>query len=376
MRTCVITRGVKMIKKDKNFPKYVQIAEHFKALILSDNIILGDKLLSESEIVEKFKVSRHTARQALMQLEKEGFIYKEKGRGAFCCYKQKKEGNKNIAVLTTYISNYIFPDIICGIEEVLSASGYTLSLFNTNNDKLKEAEYLNKILDGEISGLIVEPTMSALENTNLSLYEELEKRKLPLVMINAKYEEINSAYVIMDDVEGGYALTKYLIQMGHRDIAGIFKYDDLQGVNRQQGYMKALSEFGIDCKDEYLLKYATVEEEFLPYEFVSNLLRRGNKPTAIVCYNDQTAFYVMQAVRDAGLKVPEEISVVGYDDSDIATATEMKLTTVKHPKSEMGKRVARFLINIIENSEEKPYHIYKPELIVRNSATIPKVKKE
>ena len=84
----------------------------------------------------------------------------------------------------------------------------------------------------------------------------------------------------------------------------------------------------------------------------------------------------MQAVRDAGLKVPEEISVVGYDDSDIATATEMKLTTVRHPKSEMGKRVARFLINIIENSEEKPYHIYKPELIVRNSATIPKVKKE
>jgi len=363
-----------MIKKDENLPKYVQISEHFKSLILSGDIILGDKLLSESEIVEKFEVSRHTARQALMQLEKDGFIHKEQGRGTFCCYKQKKDGNKNIAVLTTYISNYIFPPIISGIEEVLSAAGYTLSLFNTNNEKQKEGEYLNKIIDGDIDGLIVEPTMSALENINLPLYKELEKRKLPFIMINAKYDEINPAYVIMDDVEGGYALTKYLIQMGHSDIAGIFKCDDLQGINRQEGYIKALAEFGIDSKSEYIGKYVTGEEEFLPYEFASNLLRRNNKPTAIVCYNDQIAFYVLQAVRDAGLKVPEDISIVGYDDSDIATATEVKLTTVRHPKSEMGKRVARFLINIVENNEEKPYYIYKPELIVRNSATIPKLR--
>ena len=363
-----------MIKKDENLPKYVQISEHFKELIQSGDIVLGDKLLSESEIVEKFKVSRHTARQALMQLEKDGFIYKEQGRGAFCCYKQRKDGNKNIAVLTTYISNYIFPPIISGIEEVLSAAGYTLSLFNTNNEKQKEGEYLNKILNGDIDGLIVEPTMSALENTNLSLYKELENRKLPFIMINAKYDEINPSYVIMDDVEGGFELTKYLIQMGHKDIAGIFKCDDLQGVNRQEGYAKALSEFGIEFKGEYIGRYVTGEEEFLPYEFTRNLLRRSNKPTAIVCYNDQIAFYVMQAIKDAGLKVPEDISIVGYDDSDIATAAEIKLTTVRHPKSEMGKRVARFLINIIENNEERPYYIYKPELVVRNSATIPKIR--
>jgi GntR family transcriptional regulator of arabinose operon len=370
-----VTRGVKMINEDKNLPKYVQIFEHFKELIYSQAIVLGDKLPSESEIVQKFKVSRHTARQALMQLEKDGFIYKEQGRGTFCCYKLKKDGSKNIAVLTTYISNYIFPEIISGIEEVLSASGYTLSLFNTNNEKQKEGLYLNKILDSDIEGLILEPTISALENTNLAFYKELEERKLPFIMINAKYDEINPAYVVMDDVEGGYALTKYLIQMGHRDIAGIFKCDDLQGKNRQEGYMKALSEFGIDSKSQYILRYVTGEEEFLPYEFASNLLRRDNKPTSIVCYNDQIAFYVLQAIRDAGLKVPEDISIVGYDDSDIATATEVKLTTVRHPKAEMGKRVARFLINIIENDEEKPYYIYKPELIVRNSATIPKVKK-
>lgn len=361
-----------MINKDDSLPKYVQISEYFKAKIKAGEIIAGDKLLSESEIVGKFNVSRHTVRQALMQLEKENFIYKEQGRGAFCNYRNKSDTMKNIAVLTTYISNYIFPPIISGIEEVLSSAGYTLTLFNTNNDKQKEAEYLKKIIDSDTVGLIIEPTMSALENINLALYKELEEKNIPYIMINAKYDEISPAYVVMDDSLGGYNLTKYLIQMGHKNIAGIFKYDDLQGVKRQEGYLRALTESGIEFRDEYVGSYATGEEVFLPYEFTGNLLRKNKRPTAIVCYNDQIAFYVLQAIRDAGLKIPEDISIVGYDDSDIAMASEVKLTTIRHPKAEMGKRVARFLINMIEKEEEKPFYIYKPELIVRNSASVPK----
>ncbi len=362
-----------MMNKGKNIPKYIQISEYFKDQIKSGKILSGDKLLSESEIIEKFKVSRHTVRQALMNLEKEGFIYKEQGRGAFCCYKEKKNEKKTIAVITTYISNYIFPSIISGIEEVLSSSGYELTLFNTNNNKEKEGEYLNRIINSDVAGLIVEPTMSALSNINLPYYQELKKRNLPFIMINAKYDEIDPPFVIIDDVEGGYTLTKYLIQIGHKEIAGIFKCDDLQGVKRLEGYAKALKESGIELKEEYICRYTTGEEEFRPYEFTSNLLRRSQKPTAVVCYNDQIAFCVLQSVRDAGITVPGDISIVGYDDSDIATATETKLTTIVHPKVEMGKRAARFLINIIEKKEEKPFYIYQPELIVRNSSASPKL---
>lgn len=360
-----------MINGDSNLPKYIQIAEYFKAEIKAGRIIINDRILSESEIVEKFGVSRHTVRQALMLLENEGFIYREQGRGAFCCYEEKIDINKNVAVLTTYISNYIFPPIISGIEEVLSLSGYTLTLFNTNNLKDREGEYLRRIIDSNISGMIVEPTMSAIPNVNLELYKELDAKNIPYIMINAKYEDIDPAFVVMDDIEGGYLITKYLIQMGHRDIAGIFKQDDLQGVNRSKGYEKALAEFGLEYRDEFVGGYSTGEESFLPYEFTSNLLRKNKRPSAIVCYNDQIAFDVQQAIRDFGLKIPEDISVAGYDDSDIATAAEVKLTTIKHPKEDMGKRAARFLINMIEKREEKPFYVYKPELIVRNSASVP-----
>lgn len=358
------------MSSEEKTPKYMQIAEYFKREILEGNISPGEKLLSENEIVEKFKVSRHTVRQALMELEKGKYIYKEQGKGTFCSYLQKdnKGNKKTIAVLTTYISNYIFPSIISGIEDVLSSSGYSLLLFNTNNEKNKEGEYLQKIMEHDVVGLIVEPTMSALPNVNLEYYKQLNSKKIPFIMINANYEQLNAPYVVMDDIEGGYALTKYLIQLGHRNIAGIFKNDDLQGINRKLGYCKALSEFSIPINESIIGKYETREEVFSVYEFTSNLLRKNDRPTAIVCYNDQVAIHALQAIRDEGLRVPEDISIVSYDDSYIATATEVKLTTVRHPKDEMGRRAARFLVDIIEGRVEKPYYVYKPELIVRNSA--------
>jgi len=356
-----------MIKNTGRLTKYIKIAEYFKAEITAGNINTGEQLLTENEIAAKFQVSRHTVRQALMELEKGGYIYKEQGKGTFCSPKNKNTKKKTIAVLTTYISNYIFPSIISGIEEVLSAEGYNLMLLNTNNEKQKEADYLQKIIDNDVAGLIVEPTMSAYKNVNLNLYKELEQKGIPYIMINAKYDELDSAYVVMDDVEGGYLLTKYLLQLGHRKIAGIFKQDDLQGVNRQLGYKKALEEFGINYNSDFINSYVTKENTFAPYEFTSNLIDRSERPTAIICYNDQIAMYVQQAIKDAGLQIPEDISVTGYDDSDIAMRTELKFTTVAHPKEDMGRRAARLLINMILGKVKKPIYVYKPELIVRYS---------
>lgn len=341
---------------NEKLPKYMQVAEYFKEIINSKKVEYGEKLPSESEIMEQFKVSRHTVRQALMNLERDGYVYKEHGRGSFCCFRENRsdENKKTIAVITTYISNYIFPHIIRGVEEVLSLAGYMLTLFNTNNEKQKEQEYLQKVIqDDNVVGLIIEPTMSALENTNFYLYKELETKGIPYIMINAKYDDLDPAYVIMDDVEGGKVITDYLLQLGHKQIAGIFKTDDKQGVNRLLGYKKALAQYGVNINNEYIAEFSTTQEDFIPYEFANNLLRKENRPSAIVCYNDQAAIQVLHAIRDIGLRVPEDISIVGYDNSDMATATEVKLTTIRHPKDELGKRAARFLINMIENKENK-----------------------
>lgn len=355
-----------MLDLKNSTPKYLQLKEYLKGMILRGEIAPGSQIPSEHTLAKEFKLSRHTVRQALGDLENEGLINREQGRGTFC-RGQIKNGAKTIAVVTTYISEYIFPAVIRGIEEVLSLAGYNLILVNTDNNKAKEALCLENLLNQEIAGLIIEPTKSARENTNARYFLELEKRRLPYLMLHASYPESDPAYIIMDDKKGGYMATQYLLQLGHRKIAGIFKADDLQGVKRQEGFMAALMDYQTEFTPNFLGNFDTEQLSSFPYQFARRLLQRMDPPTAIVCYNDQTALRILEAIRDEGLKAPDQISVIGFDDSSYALASEVKLTTIKHPKTDMGQQAARFIIDMVEGRVEKPRFIYQPELIIRAS---------
>jgi GntR family transcriptional regulator of arabinose operon len=355
-----------VLDPNSRLPKYYQLKEYLKDAIRRGDIVPGAQLPSENSLVQSFAISRHTVRQAIGELENEGLVYREQGKGTFCAYPERARAGK-VAVLTTYISDYIFPSMIGGIEEVLSGAGYSLILANTNNDKAKEAQCLEALLKDEIVGLLMEPTKSARENVNSAYYRELERREIPYLMLNAAYSELDSAYVVMDDEAGGYVATNYVLQLGHRLVAGIFKADDLQGVNRQAGFTKSLAEFGIAPQPDLLGNYETEELESYPYQFARRILRRPERPSCIVCYNDQIALHVLQGVRDEGLRVPEDVSLVGYDDSSLAVASEVKLTTIRHPKAEMGRQAARLLLGMLAARMDKPRFVYQPELVVRSS---------
>lgn len=360
-----------MVDDNKSLAKYLQLKELLKDLMLSGKIAKGEQLPSENELSLKFSLSRHTVRQALNILQQEGRISRERGKGTFCTIPETRHlvQNKTIAVLTTYISDYIFPHIIRGVDKILSSAGYTLILASTGNNSKAEAKCLQNLINQNILGLIVEPTMSANENVNVSYYRELEKIGIKYVMLHAKYEDLNPSYVIIDDVIGGYLATNYLLKLGHVNIAGIFKYDDMQGVKRKEGYSKALSEYGIRVNNDIIGNYNTNNRTLYPYQFARRILNKANRPTAIVCYNDEIAFKVMEAVRDENLKIPQDVSIIGYDDSSMAMSSELKLTTINHPKEEMGIQAAKFLIDMIENKNyvNRPNFTYKPELIVRSS---------
>jgi GntR family transcriptional regulator of arabinose operon len=355
-----------MLDPSNPSPKYSQLKEHLKELIRDGELSPGEKLPSENDLARRFKLSRHTVRQALGELENEGFIYREQGRGTFC-RQNPKTVRPNIAVLTTYISDYIFPAIIKGIEEVFSSEGYNLILASTNNDPVKEAQCLENLISQDIVALIVEPTQSAQPSSNLHYFHKLETRGIPYVMIHACYPELDPAYLVMDDERGGYLATQYLLQLGHRRIAGIFKSDDMQGVQRRQGFLAALAEYQLLPNPNWIGSYKTGQIHSYPFEFSRSLLTQDPRPTAIVCYNDQIALEVLEAIRHAGLKVPQDISLIGYDDSLLASASEVKLTTFKHPKAEMGRQAARFVIDMLNGRIAKPSLTYPPELIIRSS---------
>ena len=349
----------------KNVPKYHQLKEHIRGQIRRGEIKLGDLLPSENMLAKEFGISRHTIRQALGDLENEGLVRREQGRGTFCA--QSRINGRTIAVVTTYISEYIFPSVIRGIEEVLSAAGCALILANTGNDKAKEARCLMDLLQRDIAGFIIEPTKSARENVNRGCFKEIESRKLPWLMLHATYGELDPAYIVMDDERGGHMAASYLLQLGHRRIAGIFKADDLQGVRRQAGFAAAFKEYGLAPSPELLGNYETEQMSSFPYQFARGLMDKKDRPTAVVCYNDQIALMVLEAVRDAGLRVPEDVSVVGYDDSSLAVASTVRLTTIRHPQAVMGQQAARFILGMLEGILDKPRLVYQPELIIRSS---------
>ena len=363
------------------------VKEKITEWITSGKVQPGEKIYSENELVKMFGVSRHTIRQAVGDLVHEGLLYREQGAGTFCSHKKEQSmeqtpslihtsstNGKNIGVITTYLSDYIFPSIIKGIESHLTAHGYTLTLACTDNDVEKEKQCLQTMLSRNIDGLIVEPTKSSHYNPNINYYLELEQNNIPYLMINQYYSQLMPPHMIMNDEHGGFIATEHLIKLGHEKIIGLFKIDDLQGVNRMQGFIRAFREHNLPFFPEMVITFTTEDQDNKLLEILENFFKTDSLPSAIVCYNDQLALHVLNLLRQRGLSVPEDVSIVGFDDSSLAVATEVKLTSITHPKMEMGIEAAKWIVSAVEKKGDLlPSIVYEPKLVIRNS-TAPLVK--
>ncbi|MFC8151736.1 GntR family transcriptional regulator [Bacillus paralicheniformis] len=355
--------------------KYSMVKNKIKSWIYEGKVKPGEKIHSENELMKIFDVSRHTIRQAIGDLVHEGLLYREQGSGTYCSHRLQlsekgRERNKMIGVMTTYLSDYIFPSIIRGIESSLSSEGYTLVVASTNNDNEKEKQCLVNMLDKKIAGLIVEPTKTGSFNPNLSYYLTLEQHHIPYLMINQFYQELNPPHFILDDEHGGFIATEHLIKLGHEKVFGFFKQDDMQGANRMKGFIRAFRESGLSFYPEMVVTYTTENKKQKTIAETRKRLSSSDRPTAIFCYNDEIALMVLDVVREFGLKVPEDISIVGYDDSHLSEASEVKLTSVTHPKMQMGIEAAKWMIAKVEgrNTDQLEHStVYKPELVVRHS---------
>lgn len=351
--------------------KYFQLMEDLKEQIISGKIKAGEKLPSENELSQNYQVSRQTVRKALSILQNAGYIYAEHGRGTFCSELLRHTHNsKNIAVITTYLSDYIFPRVIQGIDSVLTAEGYSIILKNTRNSRSREAQYLEELLQKDIDGIIIEPSKSQIFCRHMHLYRKLEEFQIPYVFIQGCFPQMrDKPHILMDDCKGGYMITHYLISLGHRKIAGVFKADDMQGQNRHKGYAMALQEAGIMYDAEMVVWYHTEDRKIHPYESIKELAGQKQEMDAVVCYNDQTAVQVIRALKEEGLRIPEDVSVTGYDNSHIANQEGLQLTTIAHPQEKLGEMAAELLLELLHNGEqEKPQSVLiEPELIIGNS---------
>lgn len=360
--------------------KHNSVKQAIKSKILEGFLEPYQKISSENELMREFNVSRHTVRRALGDLVNEGWLYRKQGAGTFCANRSLKNRDehgqqKNIAIITTYISDYIFPSIIRGAESYLSEQGYQVSLFSTNNNHASEKALLERVIEQHFDGVIIEPTQSAYPNPNINCFLNLEKLHIPYIMINAFYDELDSVNVLMDDEKGGCLQTEHLIELGHKEIIGMFKTDDRQGKQRMRGYIKAHRNSQLPINPQNVLTYSTDEKSNKPLEFLEEVLlsNRAEKPTAIVCYNDELAVSLLDVLRGKNLHVPEDMSIIGFDDSFLARVSEVKLTTVSHPQADFGKKAAGMIVELIQAGKGNESllklnsYVFDSELVLRSS---------
>lgn len=332
--------------------KYTALASLLRKDIESGVYAPGQKLPSENELTLTTGYSRQTVRQAFGILERESFVDRIQGSGTFVRkIFAHRHTTHTVAVITTYIGEYIFPAILQGIDNVLSANGYSTLLSATHNRVDIEHQILTGMLDKPIDGLIVEGTKTALPNPNIDLYRLFEKKGLPVVFFNGFYPELSDlVHVVADDRTGGRAACELLLKNGHRDIAGIFKSDDLQGLQRYHGYMEALRENNADSGKDLALWFTT---ENRSSQIETHIRSLAEGCDALICYNDEVALQVLHLLGDHTPKL------VSFDHSKFSRLFPVNFISFSNPKESLGQVVAEKLLHIlngeIESSVELPW---------------------
>ena len=274
---------------------------------------------------------------------------------------QVKRTNR-IGVIAPNISRWFFSQAINGIEQSLREAGMDLLLYNFSQVDARQRIFHQKQLRGKVDALIVVSMPPTDEE-----FGSLLSLGIPITTIGFSYEHCTS--VTIDDVLGGKVATKHLTDLGHREI-GVLSgqretaYNFDVSDNRNLGYIQALNSVGVEWNPDF-----EIRGDFNIYTAeiaMESFLRRKKLPTALFCHSDEMAFGALKAIRKKGLRVPEDISVIGFDDHDIAQY--IGLTTVSQPPQFEGQLAAASAIAELANPEQEPKTITVPlNLVVRET---------
>lgn len=350
--------------------KYKQVLAALRSQIIEGVYRNTMKLPTEMELAKEHNVSRQTVRRALSILSQEGLIERQQGSGSHI--KDTPPTNStNIAIVATYINDYIFPAILQDAQHTFACNGYSTMVFCTHNQVNMEREILKGLLSRPVCGLLVEGTKTALPNPNLDLYKQLENSGIPVVFLHGTYSALTDAVCISDDdYHGSYMLTQYLLHKGHTHIAGIFKADDIQGHNRYFGFLSALRDAGLPLPDANILWYSTeMKEQIMKNDNTAILHNYVNQTlqgsTAVVCYNDEIAYPLINVLLSLGIRVPEDVAVVSFDNSSYSEFCRVKITSMEHGSKHIGRIAAERLVDMLHgkrvHSESFPWALVEKE---------------
>ncbi len=274
-----------------------------------------------------------------------------------------KGSTRTLALIIPDISNSFFTQIVHGAEEVARRYNYTLFLGNSDSSLEIQEHYLKKMLGHQIDGLLIVP----MGNGSKKTLEHVQKKGVPVVLIDAKVPGLKADQVAGDNLKGGFELTRHLIGLGHKRIALVSGQQDISTIiERQKGYKQALRDYQFPFNAKYLLTTDFSREQ--GYEAAKKLLKLPRPPTALVVLSNLLAVGVLGALREVNLRIPEDMALVCCEDIELASALYPFLTVMAQPAKEFGRIGAEFLLERIANPERALQIVQlPPSLLVRMS---------
>ncbi len=285
----------------------------------------------------------------------------------------RSKRTKSIALLVADISNPFFTTIARGVEDYFVSHGYSVMFCNTDEDAAEEEQYLKMLIERQIDGVLLVPARSSGES-----FELLESHDVPVVVIDRRVAVRDVDSVRCDSEAGAHALVQHLVELGHRRIAVLTGSPAIStSVDRVAGCRRALDEAGLALRDERI-HYGGFNfgksNQADGHRMAGELLDAGPPPTAVFCANNFIAFGAIRALRERGLSVPEDVSVVAFDDLPEEWVSEPFLTCAAQPASEIGQRAAELVLGQIHGTREPTGEavVLPFDLIIRRSTAPPR----
>jgi LacI family transcriptional regulator len=268
-----------------------------------------------------------------------------------------------IGLAVSDISNLFYAELARGIEDKAHEQGYNVIFCSTEHNPERMTTYVDLMTNAGVDGFIF-----ASVRLNEPIVEKLIDERFPVVLINRKLKGEGYNYVVLNNYKGAYGVTDHLINLDYRRIAIITGTPNLStGLDRLRGYQQALKDNQIEVNEGYIVQGPFTRTT--GYEGAKHLLTMKNRPEAIFGGNDYIAMGVIDTVEELGLRIPEDVALVGFDDTEFASNPRINLTTVSQRKYEMGNLGVQILIDYIERKETDYTHriILEPRLVIRES---------
>ena len=358
------------------------------AQIESGSLTAGEAILSERKLAKIYSIGYMTVRRAVDDLVEMGLLYRVPRKGTFVSEQKaaKKDDdiadNSNmIAIVMSDLQNQFSNRIIEGVERKARQHGYQLLVYNSELDVTLEATHLKSVIETGVAGVILSPCFPPV---NMELARKIKNDNVPLVLIDKYFETLKTDFVTCDNFDAAYRAVKYLASMGHKKIAHITSHSSLRNISsikmRYEGYLKALKEAGLEVIPEYVqeLDEVSVHTEmrninlnYLGYEPMKKLLEQPEPPTAVFLLFDLLAVGAYRAIKSEGLSVPNDISIIGFDNVDFSCYMDVPLTTMAQPVEEIGETAVNVLIErMLKPGKETQEVRLKTQIITRNSCGI------